>query len=352
MTLGIVCPLLGNILNHASYTWQRKQETWKSACRDSLVLNPSLLNLPQSEILVESLLDLPGMIENPSKHLFFSMVACAESWRVDYDVDMLKNQMMSAQDGAFDEANKCFNASAWIWKMRQLVTWKYASQFQQDMVLSSLFSHRNLGSTNQFYVEFGFDAPEYIKGLNKGANTHLFHKMGWQGLLLDESNTNPYINLHTETITPATVIPVFQKYNVPKEPDYVSIDIDSYDLQVFLALTEIYRPRVMTVEYNAIWNLEESKTLRAALPRSEQSQTNAYAGGSSLRALHKAAQIRNYTIVYVVYPVDIVLVRDDLMCPGSWLDVEAFRNFTGAMFISRAFSPDLKTFYHARTVDF
>merc|ERR1712110_716238 len=114
---------------------------------------------------------------------------------------------------------------------------------------------------------------------------------------------NPSINLHREVITPATVAAAFRKYDVPKEPDYVSIDIDSYDLQVFLALTEAYRPRVMTVEYNAMWKLEASKTLRAGVGPAP----DIYRGGSSLRALHKAAQMRNYSMVHVVFPVDVVL---------------------------------------------
>jgi hypothetical protein len=45
------------------------------------------------------------------------------------------------------------------------------------------------------------------------------------------------------------IVDIFKKHDVPREPDYVSIDIDSYDIWLFKALVSGgFRPRVLTVE--------------------------------------------------------------------------------------------------------
>jgi hypothetical protein len=120
------------------------------------------------------------------------------------------------------------------------------SQGDQDGVLAEIFSR--LGTTNRFFAEFGFDADSFAGGV--GANTQLLYAQGWRGLLMDGGHENAAIGLHREMITPGNVVGLFAKYGVPLEPDYVSIDLDSTDLWVFLALTKVYRPRVMSIEYN------------------------------------------------------------------------------------------------------
>merc|ERR1711862_341127 len=116
--------------------------------------------------------------------------------------------------------------------------------------------------------------------------------------------TRTRASTYTRSFTPASIVSVFQKYGVPREPDYVSIDIDSYDLQVLLALTEVYRPRVLTVEYNAQWSLEESKMIPEGVYDQSELPRTGYMGGAFLAAIHKAAKLRNYSIVHVVFPVD------------------------------------------------
>jgi len=161
--------------------------------------------------------------------------------------------------------------------------------------------------TNKFYVEFGFNSATFEGG--SGANTYaLWKHMGWKGLLLDGVNENPAINLHKEHITPDNIVQLFDKYGVPSEPDYVSIDIDSIDLWIFRSLIKGgYRPRVVTVEYNI------NMPIDAVLVQSLVAGKWDYAFGASLKAVATVAEEVGYTLVHVVRGLDAVLVRSDLL---------------------------------------
>lgn len=169
-------------------------------------------------------------------------------------------------------------------------------------------SRQNLGVTNKFYVEFGFNADNFDGGT--GANTYTLWKyFGWTGLLLDGGRENPAINLHKEMITPANIVSLFDKYLVPREPDFVSIDVDSMDLWLFQALVRGgYRPRVVTMEYNM--NLPIDANLMQAVDAGHEFD---YAFGASLRAVATVAKELGYVLVHVVEGLDAVLVRRDLM---------------------------------------
>lgn len=104
---------------------------------------------------------------------------------------------------------------------------------------------------HRYFVEFGFDAREYEASM--GANTASLHKQGWDGLLLDRQFENSKINLHKELVTPSNIVGILEKYNVPYDVDYISIDIDSVDVFVFFAILQSkYRPAVISSEYNCL----------------------------------------------------------------------------------------------------
>ena len=81
---------------------------------------------------------------------------------------------------------------------------------------------RQLGATNQQYVEIGFNNDHWVTG----SNTYMLNReYGWQGLLLDAEFENPGINLHKHFVTPETVLELLARYGVPHNPDYISVDI-------------------------------------------------------------------------------------------------------------------------------
>ena len=59
---------------------------------------------------------------------------------------------------------------------------------------------------------------------------------------------SPFGGASKAWMTPETVVSTFRRHGVPPDVDYVSIDIDSCDLWVFLALTDVYRPRLVSIE--------------------------------------------------------------------------------------------------------
>lgn len=223
----------------------------------------------------------------------------------------------------------CFNAAAWYQQFHSLKAWRKYSQGYQDSVLASLF--KSLGAKNKFYVEFGFSQWSWWDFLSYSyPNTRYLAEQGWKGLLMDGSHFNPFENLHMEFVTPENVVDLFAKYSVPREPDYVSIDMDSCDLWVFLNLTKQYRPRVLSVEYNSNYDFHESRTnvcVNHAGDRYSWNYDNMY--GASLAALNKAAHARGYEVVYVEPKLDAFLVRKDLICSSSSVDLSEFRNLTG-----------------------
>jgi glycosyltransferase involved in cell wall biosynthesis len=53
--------------------------------------------------------------------------------------------------------------------------------------------------------------------------------------------------MNNQVINSTTIVPLFKKYSVPSEPDFVSIDIDSVDMWVMRAMLKSYKPRVVMV---------------------------------------------------------------------------------------------------------
>lgn len=210
------------------------------------------------------------------------------------------------------------------WATRtNLAFFKLSSQSWQDGYLAYVF--QNIGVTNKFYVEFGFNADSFEGG--SGANTYVLHSsFGWQGLLLDGDHSNATINLHRAMVLPDTIVSLFDKHNVPLEPDYVSIDVDSCDVLLLEALlASKYSPRVLTVEYNA--NFPLNATISVTPSTSWNGHDRRY--GASLGAIHAVARRHGYSIVNVVPGLDAVLVRDDALCGGDVLPVDSWKHLTG-----------------------
>lgn len=187
------------------------------------------------------------------------------------------------------------------------------SQGGQDGILAEIF--RNIPATHSppFCVEFGFNASTLDGGT--GANVaSLVIDRGWQALLLDGGHENSAINLRREFLTSANVVGVFEKWGVPLQPDYISIDVDSTDLWLFRALLPRYRAAVYSVEYNSHFPLDLSVTC-ADDPQIRWLGDRAY--GASLAALVSVAREHGYSLVAVEPTLDAFFVRDDLLDDGS-----------------------------------
>ena len=205
------------------------------------------------------------------------------------------------------------------------------------------------------YVEFGFHVKD-VQGTGPGsvmekavagrhptvaelppagANTELLQRHGWSGVRFDgdEEDKARVPNMHKAFLTPFNIVHVFRSHNVSTEVDYVSIDVDSCDLWIFLALTDTYRPAVVTIEYQASYLLNESISNVCVRPQDPSNRaffsTNKFTKqhwgySASLAALSKAGSKRGYSLVWVEPYLDAFFVRNDLLCrqadgtPSVW----------------------------------
>lgn len=125
-------------------------------------------------------------------------------------------------------------------------------------------------------------------------NTRLLIEQGWTGLRMDGMDQPGPTDIHQEFITAENIDELFVRYGVPDDFDLLSIDIDSNDYWVLAALGERYRPRVLTMEYNASLGPVERKTI--AYDPTHVWDVSSYFG-ASLAALHDLASRRGYELV-------------------------------------------------------
>jgi hypothetical protein len=113
-----------------------------------------------------------------------------------------------------------------------------------------------------------------------------------------------------EKITAENINHLLQKYNVPREFDLLSVDIDSNNYWVWKSI-EGYSPRVVLIEYNACIPVNESKTIRYD-PNAVWDHTDYF--GTSLLALSKLGKLKGYTLVACDNRgVNAFFIRDDLL---------------------------------------
>lgn len=162
--------------------------------------------------------------------------------------------------------------------------WKYYSQHGEDGIIDAIF--KKIGTTNKYYVEFGVgDATE--------CNTrYLTEFSGWDGILMDCIKTDNS-KIKNVIVNAENIVDLFKEYNVPKEFDLLSIDIDSNDYWVWKAITG-YKPRVVIIEYNACFPPTESKTIFYD-PNYRWDISDYF--GATLSAMVKLGKEKGYTLV-------------------------------------------------------
>jgi hypothetical protein len=251
--------------------------------------------------------------------IFFCIVAAQRFWSSDGSKpSMADSSFIKSNTAALDPADN------WIIHLHgsSYARSTYSkSQGSQDYYLETIFAH--IGETNRYFVEFGFNEPSYTSG-GSGANTWDLHDKGWRGLLLDAENENPAINLRKHFLYSDNIASIFKSYLVPKEPDYLSCDMDSHDLFVWKAILESgYRPRVMSTEFNSNYPLNLTITeidpcLKGRNDAMSEFRFKQCAWGASAGALKLIADKYGYVLVGRVGLLDLFWVRKDLL-PNSWV---------------------------------
>ena len=161
---------------------------------------------------------------------------------------------------------------------------KLYSQNGEDGIINAIFT--KIGLTNKFFVEFGV-------GNGTECNTrYLREQKNWTGLMMD-GHENPPENVKIEFITAENIQHLFDKYNVPKEFDLLSIALDFNDFWVWNAIKE-YKPRVVIVKYNSTIPFSKSKVVKYD-SQGAWDGTNFF--GASLTAMIELGKAKGYTLV-------------------------------------------------------
>ncbi|MBP7215900.1 MAG: hypothetical protein KBA46_01305 [Candidatus Omnitrophica bacterium] len=131
------------------------------------------------------------------------------------------------------------------------------SQHGEDGIIQEIF--RRIGTTNQFFVEFGVE-----KGLE--CNSLFLIAKGWSGCWLDSGKgyvkemhkkfkfliSEKRLAIKHGFITAENIEQLLSSLSIPREFDLLSIDIDGNDYWVWRAI-QTYSPRVVVIEYNSIF---------------------------------------------------------------------------------------------------
>jgi hypothetical protein len=142
------------------------------------------------------------------------------------------------------------------------LTWQFSgfSQNQEDGIVDELLL--NLKYCNKYLIEIGCS-----DGIENNSSWHIFTN-NYSGLLIDSDKYNiersyywmhplcPTSRWETLFVTPISILPVLQSFPV-KNPDFFSLDIDSFDFDVAKEiLTSGFRPKIFLVEYNSAYGPE------------------------------------------------------------------------------------------------
>lgn len=155
-----------------------------------------------------------------------------------------------------------------------------------------------------FCVEFGCNADGV-------GNTSCLR---WNRLLLDGTNNNSTLNMHSHYLTPDNIVDVFKLYEVPEEFGYLSVDCDTSDIWLCDSVLDYYLPTFFSCEYNPNF----APTMTVSWPRNSKAGWEGDSVfGSSLLAIIEMAGKHGYQPVYVGnYPQsahDVIFVRKELV---------------------------------------
>lgn len=193
---------------------------------------------------------------------------------------------------------------SWVLEINQLPKAKIYAQFGEEVIFDHIF--KNIGTKSKFVVDFG--AGHLNSGLS---NSRYLLENGWDGLLMDGNPNEENGIIKREFITKDNIVGLFDKYNLPKEFDLLSIDIDGNDYWVLQEILKSdYSPRVVINEFNGCIPAGESRSI--AYNENHSWQNNDYYG-ASFDAFKKLYQENGYTLVHQVATTNMIAIRSDIV---------------------------------------
>lgn len=196
-----------------------------------------------------------------------------------------------------------------------------ASQKGQDAFINHIFNI--VGTTNKFYVEFGG-----YNGYVSCNTLFLRENRGWNGALIDDIYQDKNINLHKRFLTKDNIYQTFTELAVPKDLDFLCIDVDGNDYWFLQSLLQQgYNPRVIMIEANVRFN-PDVDIIRKYDENWHWDSREWY--GASPLAIKKLVNLYDYTVVHVHLDDMFIIKNTDLNqedIDKDWLNIYKEPNF-------------------------
>jgi hypothetical protein len=147
------------------------------------------------------------------------------------------------------------------------------------------------------------------------SNSKYLLECGWTGLRMD-GNPNGDETIHQEFITAENIVSLFEKYNVPKEFDLLSIDIDGLEFWVLQQMLQNgYSPRVIINEFNGC--LDENACIAIKNnPTHTWNENDFY--GASFQAFKKLLNGFGYTLIHQIATTNMIFVKSNLVAEQDY----------------------------------
>ena len=165
---------------------------------------------------------------------------------------------------------------------------KFFSQNNEDGITLEIIKRLNIN--NGYYVEFG------TENANECNTRILREQHNWNGLLMDGNHSNDKIGLKKEFITKENIIDLFKKYDVPKNFNLLSIDIDFNDFYVLYEILKNYSIDIIILEYNAYFLPNEDAIVKYNPNGGWDGYSNYF--GASLLSFQKLLNKFGYNLIY------------------------------------------------------
>lgn len=215
------------------------------------------------------------------------------------------------------------------------------SQTGEDGIIAHVFSR--IPPRHKFCVEFGASDGVWL------SNTYnLRTNFGWKSLLMDGDAASVIRGggrVQSENVNSSNINDLFEKYKVPADFDFLSIDIDGDDIYVFDALDSKYRPTLICAEYNPglpnhiPLTIEEGKTDKWGDNRRNFSDPYDY-HGCNIHAWYLIGARKNYKVL-TTSGVNVFLIAEEHaqnfytptlaeICSPPYFNIEFNRFLAGA----------------------
>lgn len=192
----------------------------------------------------------------------------------------------------------------WVYGMANIPLKKKYAQFGEENLFDYIFD--NIGTQNKFIVDFGAGT------LNSGlSNSRYLIEKGWNGLLMDGNPKEKNEIIKQEFITAENIVGLLDKYKVPEDFDFLSIDIDGNDFWVLKSILESkYTPRLIVNEFNGCLPNGHLQVMKYN-PNHSWMENDYY--GASFDAFKHLLNEAGYTLVFQIASTNMFFIKTELV---------------------------------------